>query len=116
MEEQRIKVRFPLDKYLYEGLQKVSSFLKKDQAQIINEALVEYLQNPVDKYYLEPGKKHTKIVKLDHNLVAAVEELANKRNVTPSVIMRTALALYINKWLEVFYKEVLEKPSQTSSQ
>ena len=116
MAGQRVQVKFPLDNYLFNSLQKVSRFLKKDQAQLINEALVEYLQNPIDKYYLKPGKRHIKVMKLDRNLVEAIEELAKKRNVTPAIIIRTAIALYVDKWLEVFYREVIEKSSHTSSQ
>lgn len=44
--QQKVKVRFTLDTFLQYGIRKLSRILKKEQRQIINEALIDYLEKP----------------------------------------------------------------------
>lgn len=103
--------RFTLDTFLQYGIQKLSRILKKEPRQIINEALIDYLKNPIDKYYTRPSHKYKKTITLDVHIVNSIEKLAKERNVTPLLIVRTAITLYITKYL----KEIEEERTASSS-
>ncbi|MEM4746716.1 MAG: hypothetical protein QXF40_05135 [Metallosphaera sp.] len=93
----RIKVSFTLDSFLYHGIVMISKLLQKEQRQIINEALIEYLKNPLDKYYTKNSHRYKKVLKVDVHVIESIQSLARQRNVPTSIIVRTALALYIAK-------------------